>query len=99
MTKSVSIFFISLFLTFIVTPTVVTMIENCADVSLVYAFAEEEQNNNERTLTEIHSKILNKYIYSIGKWTDFPASLFVDTYILNWDTIYFDPISPPPEIA
>lgn len=97
MAKQISIFFISVFLAFIATPTVVTMIENCADVSLVYTLAEEE--SSERTLAENHSKILNKYFYAFGKWIEFPQKSFVDFHFLNWDTIYFDTISPPPEVS
>ncbi len=96
--KNICSFFIIIFSLFLVTPTVVTLIKNSIDISYVYTVNEEEQNNTEeRTFSEKHTKFINKYLTLSLGLMEFPESNFSTVFHNNWSPVYFDLNSPPPE--
>lgn len=98
--KLLSLFFVILFGLFIATPTVVMLIKSNSDLSVVYNVTEEEQNNNEeRSIAENHSKILNKHLsFSLG-FLEFSKTDISIYYNKSWAPVYFELTSPPPELA
>ncbi|HZH69451.1 MAG TPA: hypothetical protein VFD80_03265 [Flavobacteriaceae bacterium] len=98
MAKPLSVFLISLFIAFLATPTVILVIKKTADVSLLINIAEEEQSG-ERVLSESHTKILPKFQVTFLKPIDYKQVVFGDVNSKNWVPVYFDPVSPPPELA
>ena len=93
--KSVARILMILFITFLSTPTIVTLIEKHTDVSLFYSFAEEE----------IH-KDLNEIEDDSKQHFDYP---FVDSKVKNntriisenlsrHDNVISIIFSPPPEL-
>lgn len=98
MAKPLSVFLIAIFIAFLATPSVVLILKNTADVSLMINIAEEEQSA-ERILTESHTKILPKFQVTFLKEIDFTKVSFGDIYSKNWIPVYFDPVSPPPELS
>jgi hypothetical protein len=98
MAKPISVFLISIFIAFLATPSVVLILKNTADVSMLINIAEEEQSS-ERVLSENHTKILPKFQVTFLKEVDFTKVAFGGIYTKNWVPIYFDPVSPPPELS
>lgn len=98
MAKPISVFLISIFIAFLATPSVVLIIKKTADVSMLINIAEEEQSG-ERVLSENHTKILPKFQVTFLKLVDFKKVSFAGVYSKNWIPIYFDPVSPPPELT
>ena len=98
MAKPISVFLISIFIAFLATPSVVLIIKKTADVSVFMNFSEEEQSG-ERVLSENHTKILPKFQVTFLKLVDYKQVVFGDVYSKNWVSIYFDPVSPPPELS
>ena len=98
MAKPISVFLISIFIAFLATPSVVLIIKKTADVSVFMNISEEEQSG-ERVLSENHTKILPKFQVTFLKLVDYKQVVFGDVYSKNWVSIYFDPVSPPPELS
>jgi len=98
MSKPISVFLISIFIAFLATPSVVLILKNTADVSMLINIAEEEQSG-ERVLSENHTKILPKFQVTFLKEVDFTKVAFSGFYTKSWIPIYFDPVSPPPELT
>ena len=98
MAKPISVFLISIFIAFLATPSVVLIIKKTADVSVFMNISEEEQSG-ERVLSENHTKILPKFQVTFLKEVDVTKVTFGGVYTKNWVPIYFDPVSPPPELS
>ncbi|PZD79029.1 hypothetical protein [Mesonia sp. K7] len=99
--KYLAIFFISLFMTFIVMPTVVILIENDADISYVYTFTEEEENSSsseKETSHNISWKLIPKSDVSIVNPNELQFGEYFH-YILGNNIHYSETFSPPPEIS
>lgn len=98
MVKPISVFLISIFIAFLATPSVVLIIKKTADVSVFMNISEEEQSG-ERVHSENHTKILPKFQVTFLKLVDYKQVVFGDVYSKNWVPVYFDPVSPPPELS
>ena len=92
--KLLSGFILVIFVTFLSTPTVVTLIKKGTDVSMFYSFSEEE----------IHKDI--KEVKSLKTYFDYPfteTELHSDSKIISenlsrHDNISEEIFSPPPEL-
>lgn len=91
-----------LFSAFLVTPTLVSLIEQDADMSYVYNFSEEEENSSSNSGKkhgdQLETKLLPNSEYSLI-YSEFDNASLSDRYILNLSIVYFDLLSPPPELA
>ncbi len=99
--KSLASIFLFLFIAFIVTPTIVTLIKHNADVSFVFNYNEDEENSGEtgeKKSDEFQSKLIPE-----SNLTSFileeNITSFGDYYVMPLPVIYFDLLSPPPEFA
>ena len=100
--KSLASIFLFLFIAFIVTPTVVTLIKHNADISYVYDYSEEEEENHrgygKKKSDDFQSKLIPE-----SNLTSFileeNITSFGDYYVMPLPVIYFDLLSPPPELA
>jgi len=84
-----------MFLTFIVTPTVVSLIKEDVDTSMVYSMSEEEQHNNCCKELKADFKIADYIIFS--NYTASSSSLIVSQHTLKYDNTASTIFSPPPE--
>ncbi|MBF6641994.1 hypothetical protein IVB69_10925 [Flavobacterium sp. J49] len=93
--KFIAGFILVIFVTFLSTPTVVTLIKKSADMSVFYSFAEEE----------IHKDI--KEIKALKQCFDYPfteSELNPDSKIISenlsrHDNVSEEIFSPPPELV
>lgn len=93
--KAVSILFLTLFLAFLATPTVVTLIEKSSDVSTFYSFAEEEINKDCKEIKANFNPVTDYFfIASVSKSTPISTE-----NRLRHDNEFKDIFAPPPEIV
>lgn len=92
-----SIFFLSVFLAFIATPTVIAYFDNGIDVSYIYSTTEEEQNGDERNFNEKHNKLINNFHFTSLSLIELNKKKTIETPELKWSTVYSELHSPPPE--
>lgn len=93
MNKLASIFFF-LFLLFLITPTIISAIENEGDLSVIYSFSEEEQDQKEVKLV-CHFDQINKIVY-LFKTTN---SVIFSINTLKQDEIPLFIFLTPPELS
>lgn len=93
MNKQASIFFF-LFLLFLITPTIISAIENEGDLSVIYSFSEEEQDQKEVKLV-YHFDQINKIVY-LFKTTN---SVIFSKNTLKQDKIPLFIFITPPELS
>ncbi len=98
--KLFAYFFISVFLAFLATPTVVTLIERDADVSYVFSLAEEEENHKgeKEGSSNINWKLVPK-TFNDFTFFDQTKISFNFFYLLGTSSVYSKLVSPPPELA
>ena len=84
-----------MFLTFIVTPTVVSLIKEDVDTSMVYSMSEEEQHNHGCKELKADFKIADYIIFS--NYTARSSSLIISQHSLKYDNAASTIFSPPPE--
>mgnify|MGYP007011819287 CR=1 FL=1 len=97
MVKTISIFLVSVFMTYMVTPTVVTFLDSGFDYSYIYTIAEEEQNSEERKFGEKPTKLISKF-FSYALLTPEQFKKHTPDFNLNhWSAVYFELHIPPPE--
>ncbi len=84
-----------MFLTFIVTPTVVSLIKEDIDTSMVYSMSEEEQHNHGCKELKADFKIADYIIFS--NYTASSSSLIISQHTLKYDNAASTIFSPPPE--
>lgn len=93
--KTITQLCLVLFLAFLVTPTVVSMVKKDADLSLVYNFAEEEENH------KYSKEIPAEYAFSDADDLQFimpeVASTISLFHSLKHDSVSSQIFSPPPE--
>ncbi|NNT71425.1 hypothetical protein HKT18_04260 [Flavobacterium sp. IMCC34852] len=88
-------FILAIFVTFLSTPTVVTLIKKSADISVFYSFAEEE----------IHKDI--KEVKALKQCFDYPFteselnsdSIIISENLSRHDNVSEEIFSPPPELV
>ncbi len=87
-----------MFLTFIVTPTVVSLIKEEADTSMVYSLSEEEHHNHCcKELKEIKADFNGIDFLVFSKYTAKSSSLILSQHSLKYDSASSSIFSPPPE--
>lgn len=90
-----------MFLTFIVTPTVVSLIEEDANTSMVYSMSEEEHHNHNgcKELKEIKADFNSIDFLVFSKYTAKSSSLILSKHSLKYDSDSSSIFSPPPELV
>jgi len=88
-----------MFLTFIVTPTVVGLIKEDVDTSMIYSMSEEEQHNHScKELKELKAD-LNFIDYLVfSKYTAKSSSIIISQHSLKYDKASSVIFSPPPNL-
>jgi hypothetical protein len=86
-----------LFISFLLCPTIVVIIDKHSDVSYVFSMTEEEQSKEGKTLTEFTFHENDSNHLSI----DFLSNRKIISYKVkkDLDLLYPEVISPPPDIA
>jgi hypothetical protein len=97
MAKTISVFLVSLFMVYMVTPTIVTILDNNFVYSYIYSIAEEEHNGEERKFSEKPSKILSKFFSYAFLISDYYKNITPDFHLNHWSAVYFELHIPPPE--
>lgn len=85
-----------IFLAFLSTPTIVTLIEKNADVSVFYNFAEEE---NHKDIKEIKADLILSFDYPFIELNSIRDSKIISQNLLRHDKITEEIFIPPPELA
>ncbi len=94
--KASSIFFLVIFTTFLVTPSVVTYLDGGIDVSWFFNMNEEEKTDTpklDKEKQQHHEKTLLPEAFSENVLN---KNTLINTRN-HWTTIYFENDSPPPE--
>ena len=84
-----------MFMTFLVTPTVVVMIKKDVDTSMIYSMSEEEQHSNSVKELKAELKINDSIVFSNYKASS--SSLIISQHTLKYDNAASTIFSPPPE--
>ena len=98
MSKSVvSILLSVIFMAFLVTPTILTLVDNSVDVSLFYSAAEEEEKGHEKTkdVEVLFSDLKINETYSMSSLTQNNLGYYFKTYPIP----HLNLISPPPDYS
>lgn len=85
-----------LFVTFLSTPTIVTLIERNTDVSLFYTFSEEEI---QKDLKEIKADLKQNFDYPLLGSNILQDSKIISENLSRHDKISEEIFSPPPELV
>jgi hypothetical protein len=93
--KLIARFILFLFIAFLSTPTIVTLIEKNTDVSMFYDFAEEENN---KELKEIKSDLILGFDYPFIDTRPIYDSIITTKNLLRHDKISEEIFIPPPEL-
>ena len=98
--KLLAFTFLLLFVTFLVTPTVITLIKQDADISCAFSYNEEEQHRlyAKKRMDEFQFRMtsdleLNSFL------SEENISSISDYYVMPLPVIYFDLLSPPPRLS
>jgi lipopolysaccharide biosynthesis glycosyltransferase len=97
--KLISRTLLFLFLAFMVTPTIVSLIENNADVSVFYSFSEEENSKDAKELKEIKSDIRSVCEINFIKINVLEINPVNSIIVIIHDSILDEIFSPPPELV
>lgn len=84
-----------MFMTFIVTPTVVSLIKEDVDTSMIYSMSEEEQHNN--SCKELKAGLLHTDYIIFSNYAENSSSLIISQHTLKHDNAASTIFSPPPE--
>lgn len=85
-----------LFVTFLSTPTIVTLIERNTDVSLFYNFSEEEIH---KEIKEIKADLKQSFDYPLMVSKVLRNSKIISENLSRHDKISEEIFSPPPELV
>lgn len=94
--KLVARILLVLFITFLSTPTVVTLIEKNTDISLFYSFAEEEIHKD---FKEIKADLKQQFDYPFLDSKIKLNSKIVSENLSQHDKVLEEIFSPPPELV
>ncbi len=94
--KLIARFILFVFVAFLTTPTIVTLIEKNTDISMFYSFAEEENNKD---LKEIKADLRLNFDYSIVKIVEYQNSTIISENLTRHDNIAEEIFIPPPELV
>lgn len=84
-----------MFLTFIVTPTVVSLIKEEVDTSMVYSMSEEEHHNH--SCKELKAGLVMPDYIVFSNYTASSSSLIISQHSLKYNNAASAIFSPPPE--
>ena len=93
---AIAIFFVTLFMAMIVTPTVAVLLDLDYDVSILVDTSEEEEKEGKESAKDKDVKILQIFKNNINAFDSYLASIssvYPDSYTSNYQKL----ISPPPE--
>ena len=93
--KFIARIFLFLFIAFLSTPAVVTMIEKTCDTSVFFSLSEEEQIQKEVKNFAYHTNI--EFGFLVGKYNK--SSLILSENLSKHDKISTSIFSPPPNLA
>lgn len=93
--KLIARFILFVFVAFLTTPTIVTLIEKNTDISMFYSFAEEE---NHKDLKEIKADLRLNFDYPIMEIVVHQNSKIISKNLSRHDNIAEEIFIPPPEL-
>lgn len=91
--KLIAKFTLFVFITFLTTPTIVTLIEKNSDISMFYSFAEEENHK------EIKADLRLNFDYPFMKVVEHQNSKIIFENLTRHDNIAEEIFIPPPELV
>ncbi len=94
--KLIARFILFVFVAFLTTPTLVTLIEKNTDVTMFYSFAEEENHKN---LKEIKADLRLAFDYPIMEIAEHQNSKIISENVKRHDNIAEEIFIPPPELV
>ena len=94
--KLIAKFILFVFVTFLTTPTIVTLIEQNTDISMFYTFAEEENNKD---LKEIKADLRLTFDYSFLDTVGRQNSIIIFENLTLHDNIAEEIFIPPPKLV
>lgn len=94
--KLIARFILFIFVAFLSTPTIVTLIEKNTDVSMFYNFAEEENHNDIKEIKANLNLVFDYPLIDAAKNTD---SKIISKNSLRHIKITEEIFIPPPELA
>ncbi|WP_366184534.1 hypothetical protein [Flavobacterium ovatum] len=83
-----------LFVTFLITPTIITLIEKQCDVSMFYKFSEEEHSHSKEVKVFAYTNVLSQD-FLLLKTTK--SSLILSENLSKHDNVSSRIFSPPPD--
>jgi len=83
-----------LFVAFLSTPTIVTLIEKNTDISVFYSFSEEEIHKNTK---EIKANLHEDTHFVFFDWNQQSVSKIIFENLSKHDNVFEEIFSPPPE--
>lgn len=93
--KLIARIFLFLFITFLVTPPIVTMVEKSCDTSMFFSLSEEEQAQKEIKVFTHYDQIQVGFLIGI----DNKSGLILSENLSKHDKITASIFSPPPDLA
>ena len=84
-----------LFVTFLSTPTVVSLIQKSSDISMFFSFAEEEIH---KELKEVKAEIKQSFDYPFSDTTIKENLTIISENLSKHDNVSEEIFSPPPEL-
>lgn len=93
--KLIARFILFIFVAFLSTPTIVTLIEKNTDISMFYNFAEEE---NHKDIKEIKADLNLGFDYPFIELNSIRDSKIISKNLLRHDNIAEEIFIPPPEL-
>ena len=93
--KFIASIILILFVTFLSTPTVVSLIQKSTDISMFYSFAEEEIH---KELKEVKAEIKQSFDYPFSDTTIKKNSTIISENLSKHDNVSEEIFSPPPEL-
>jgi hypothetical protein len=94
--KLIAKFILFVFVTFLTTPTIVTLIEQNTDISMFYSFAEEENHND---LKEIKADLRQTFDYPFLDTVWRQNSIIIFENLTRHDNIAEEIFIPPPKLV
>ena len=94
--KSVARILMVLFIAFLSTPTIVTLIEKNTDISMFYSFSEEEIHKD---FKDIKADIKQHFDYPFIEFKVTTNSKIISENLSRHDNVFEEIFSPPPELV
>jgi len=85
-----------MFVTFLSTPTIVTLIEKQTDISTFYSFSEEEIHKNAK---EIKANLKEDTHIELTDWNNQKNTKIIFENLSKHDNVFASIFSPPPELV